>query len=112
MLNEQYTNPRLIADLVRQTAASCYGIVGLASPNGLSLIDHLLPSFFNRRSVEVIKSTKGYKINIYIVAEYGTTFQQIARNLCDAVKYNLLNTYGVKTDGIRVHIKGVRKSEI
>ena len=112
MDNERYINPQLIADLVRETAASCYGIVGLASPNGIRLIDHLLPPFFNRNGIEVIKSKKGYKINIYIVAEYGTRFQEIAKSLCDVVKYNLLNTYGVKTDGIRVHIKGVRKSEI
>lgn len=105
-------NASLIADEVKKTASECYGVVGLAGPNGISLIDHLLPAFFNRDGVEVIKTDNGYKVNIYIVAEYGTSFQVIAKNLCDAIKYNLLNTFGVKTDGIRVHIKGVRRTEI
>ena len=68
--------------------------------------------FLNRRGVEVLRTSNGYKINIYIVAEYGTNFKAISKSLCDTVKYYLFNSLGVKTDGIRVNIKGVRKSEI
>lgn len=110
--NLNIVNPRLIASVVRNACADCYGIVGMAGPNGITLLTHILPPFLNRRGVEVLRTSKGYKINIYIVAEYGTNFKAISKSLCDTVKYYLYNSLGVKTDGIRIHIKGVRKSEI
>lgn len=105
-------SPNYIASVVCDTCKSCYGVVGLASPNGLKLIDHILPPFFNRNGVEVLKSANGYKINVYIVVEYGNSFSAVSKNLCDAIRYNLYNECGVKTDGIKIHIKGVRKSEL
>ena len=101
-----------IANVVRHACANSYGIVGMAGPNGISLLTYILPPFLNRRGVEVLWTSKGYKINIYIVAEYGTNFKAISKSLCDTVKYYLFNSLGVKTDGIRINIKGVRKSEI
>lgn len=82
----------------------------MAGPNGVTLLSHLLPSFLNRQGVEVAITKKGYKINIYIVVEYGTAFKVVAKNLCDMVKYNLKNSFGIDTCGIKVHIKGVRLS--
>ena len=105
-------SPNKIASVVRQACTDCYGIVGMASPNGITLLTNILPPFLNRQGVEVLHTDKGYKINIYIVAEYGTSFKAISKSLIDTVKYYLFDTLGVKTDGIRVHIKGVRKSEI
>lgn len=109
--SDTYISSDLVAYVVRKTAQDCYGVVGLASPNGVTLLTHLLPPFLNKNGVEVINTANGYKINVYIVAEYGTTFRAIAQNLCNMIKYNLKNSYGVKTDGIKIFIKGVRISE-
>lgn len=109
---ENSVSPQLIASVVRQACADCYGIVGMASPNGVSLLTHILPPFLNKSGVEVLRTSNGYKINVYIVAEYGTNFKAISKSLCDTIKYYLFDTLGIKTDGIRIHIKGVRKSEI
>lgn len=106
-----YLSAKLCAEVVRKVTMECYGVVGLASPNGVTLFSHLLPAIFNRRGIEVSVTPKGYRINVYIVAEYGTTFKAIAENLCQMIKYTLNKTYGVNTDGIRIHIKGVRISE-
>lgn len=103
-------SPKACADYIRQTAESSYGVVGMATPNGVTLFSQLFPGFFNRRSVEILSSEKGYKINIYIIAEYGTNFKQISKNLCDVLKYSLKEDFGIVTAGINVHIKGVRKS--
>lgn len=110
--NVNIVSPKLIASVVRQACSDCYGIVGMASPNGITLLTNILPPILNRQGVEVIYTSEGYKINIYIVAEYGTSFEAIAKSLIDTVKYYLFDSMGVKTNGIRVHIKGVRKSEI
>ena len=110
--NTNKVNPQLIASVVRQACADSYGIVGMASPNGVSLLTHILPPFLNKNGVEVLSTSTGYRINIYIVAEYGTNFKAICKSLSDTVKYYLFDTLGVKTNGIRIHIKGVRKSEI
>lgn len=110
--NLNIVDPKKIASVVREACSDCYGIVGMASPNGITLLTNILPPILNRQGVEVLCTNKGYKINIYIVAEYGTSFEAIATSLIDTVKYYLYNSLGVKTAGIRVHIKGVRKSEI
>lgn len=109
--SKTYVSADLCAYIVRKTAQECYGVVGLASPNGVTLLSHLLPPFLNKNGVEVISTSEGFKINVYIVAEYGTTFSVIAKNLCDMIKYRLMNSYGVKTAGIKIFIKGVRISE-
>lgn len=109
MLNNDYEklSPNECADIARQTALDCYGVVGMASPNGITFISQLLPSFLNKSGVEVVRSKKGFKINVYIIAEQGTAFGAIAKNLCDVLKYRLDKEYKVKTDGINIHIKGV-----
>lgn len=108
--SEIYVSPELCAYVVRKSAEACYGVVGLASPNGVTLLSHILPPFLNRNGVEVLSTEDGYRINVFIVAEYGTTFSVIAKNLCDIIKYNLQKIYGIKPAGIRVFIKGVRIS--
>lgn len=111
-MEEIYLSPNACAAVVREIVLSCYGVVGLAGPNGISLISQLLPDVFNRQSVEVSITECGYKINVYIIAEYGTNLRAISKNICDYVKYKLLKSYGIKTDGIKVHIKGVRLSDL
>lgn len=110
--NLNMVNPKKIASVVRRACANCYGIVGMASANGITLLTNTLPPILNRQGVEVLYTRNGYKINIYIVVEYGTNFDSIAKSLIDTVKYYLYNFLGVKTCGVRVHIKGVRKSGI
>lgn len=107
---ETYLSPNWIAYVVRKTAQQCYGIVGLASPNGVTLLSHILPPFLNKNGVEVMKTSNGYKINVYVVVEYGTTFNVICENLCVMIKYNLKVNFGIQTDGIKIFVKGVRKS--
>lgn len=100
------------SDIIKGICQSCYGVVGMATPNGVTLMSQLLPAFMNKRGVEILHSENGYKINVYIIAEYGTNFKVISKNLCDMIKYTLKNEYNLYTDGINIHIKGVRRSRV
>lgn len=100
------------SEVIRDICKECYGVVGMATPNGVTLLSQLLPPCLNKRGVEILSSQNGYKINVYIIAEYGTNFKVISKNLCDMIKYTLKNEYSIFTDVINIHIKGVRKSRV
>lgn len=100
------------SEVVKEICEGCYGVVDMASPNGVTLLSQLLPSCMNNRGVEILSSQNGYKINVYIIAEYGTNFKVISENLCDMIKFTLKDKYNIYTDGINIHIKGVRKSRV
>ena len=98
------------ASIIRHIAENCYGVVGLATPNGVTLRSQLFPNFFNKKSVEILASPNGYKINVYIIAGYGNSLKAICKNLCNSIKYILKQDYGIDTEVINIHIKGIQKS--
>lgn len=98
----------VLADLAGYTALECYGIVGMASPSLRDGVAQLLSRDKLRKGVTIASDGEGVKVDLYVVAEYGTQLAQVAQNMADRVKYVLTANAEVKVDAVEVHVQGIK----
>jgi uncharacterized alkaline shock family protein YloU len=98
----------VLADLAGYAALECYGIVGMASPSLRDGVAQLLSRDKLRKGVAIVSDGEGVKVDLYVVAEYGTQLAQVAQNMADRVKYVLTANAEVKVDSVEVHVQGIK----
>jgi len=98
----------VLADLAGYAALECYGIVGMASPSLRDGVAQLLSRDRLRKGVSITSDGEGVKVDLYVVAEYGTQLAQVAQNMADRVKYVLTANAEVKVDAVEVHVQGIK----
>lgn len=99
-------------ELVKKLVLDSYGVVGLATPNGVSILSTIFSGIFNKKGVNLSMTEDGLLVDVYIVVEYGNNFKIISKNICDVIKYNLEHFHNLKICSINIHIKGERMSGV
>jgi uncharacterized alkaline shock family protein YloU len=99
---------RAVADLVAWTVLESYGIVGMASPSLYRGVARLLTRDRLHQGIRVEASELGFKIDLYVIVEYGLNVAEVAGNLRSQVAYNVQHLTGRPVTGLHIHVQGVR----
>ena len=111
-MSELFTNnideiscANIVADIVEES----YGIVKYSTKNGLTFLTSILPNcLLKKRGIVVKKTENGFNINIYLIIDNGVNPQVVSKNLCDHINFRLKKFHDTNSDGIKIHVKGIR----
>jgi uncharacterized alkaline shock family protein YloU len=98
----------VIARIVGQTAAECYGVVGMSARGR---VGRLLARGRERPGIEIGGDATGVTVDLYVVVEYGLNLAEVAATVRSRVAYELERQTGLSVAAIEVHIQDVRRSE-
>ena len=91
----------VVAEIVAETAARCYGVVGLAPG---SRVGRLL----RRDGVAVGGDSQGMQIGLHVVVEYGLNLAEVAATVRSQVAYELERLTGLPVASVEVVVGDVR----
>jgi len=91
----------LVAEIVAETAARCYGVVGLAAG---SRVGRLL----RRGGVSVGGDAQGMRIELHVVVEYGLNLAEVAATIRSRLAYELECLTGLPVASVEVVVEDVR----
>jgi uncharacterized alkaline shock family protein YloU len=89
-----------IARIVGETAAECYGVVGMAGRRRLR--------GRSVRGIEVDGDGDGLTIDLHVVVEYGLNLAEVASTIRNRVGYEVQRLTGLPVRAVEVHIDDVR----
>ena len=98
----------VLADIISACALECYGIVDMAMPTKGDLKSRFLSNLSSHRGVQVSETEAGFRVDLYIIAEYGTNISAISQNLKDQVTFALKEYACVPVSEIEVHVQGIK----
>jgi uncharacterized alkaline shock family protein YloU len=93
----------VVADVVAETAARCYGVVGLTSGSRVARI-------LRREGVSVEGDASGMRIELHVVVEYGLNLAEVASTVRSQVGYEVERLTGLPVSAVEVVIQDVRQS--
>ena len=93
----------VVADVVAETAARCYGVVGLAPR---SRVGRLL----RRDGITIGGDAAGMRIGLRVVVEYGLNLAEVAATVRSQVSYDVERLTGLPVDAVEVVVEDVRVS--
>ena len=96
-----------IAQVVVQTAAECYGVVGMSARGR---VGRILSRARARQGVEVGGDGEGVRVDLFVVVEYGLNLAEVAGTVRRRVAYELERLTGLPVAAVEVHIQDVRRS--
>jgi len=91
----------VVAGIVVETAARCYGVVGLARG---SRVGRLL----RRDGVTVGGSAEGVRVGLRVVVEYGLNLAEVAATIRSQVAYEVERLTGLPVESVEVVVEDVR----
>jgi len=91
----------LVAELVAETAARCYGVVGL-TPG--SRVGRLL----RRGGISVEGDAAGMRIELHVVVEYGLNLAEVIATVRSRLAYELERLTGLPVASVEVVVEDVR----
>lgn len=101
--------PEAVAMVAGFAAMGCVGVVGMASRNIQDGIAELFRGRDNlTKGIEVNIDEEEVILNMYIIAEYGTRLQEVARNVKENVRYTVETQLGLAVSKVNVFIQGVQ----
>ena len=100
-------SPRVVGSIVGHAANECYGIVGMAARGLRDGIAERLNRENVHRGVEVSVTPDGLRIELYVIAQYGTRISEVAHNLMSAVRYHVERTLGIPVLAVNVNVQGI-----
>src|SRR6202140_3866080 len=100
-------SPRVVATIVGHAANECYGVVGMAARGWRDGIAERLNRENVHRGVEVDVEEGGIRIELYIIAQYGTRISEVAYNLMSAVRYAVEKSLGLPVLAVNVNVQGI-----
>lgn len=100
----------VIAEIAGRATLECYGVVGLSGPGLSSGVRNLLSADKVRKGVQLSREGGAVKIELYVVAEYGTNLSEVAHNLMAQVKYAVERLVGIKVASVDVNIQSIKVS--
>jgi uncharacterized alkaline shock family protein YloU len=106
-----HVTDKAVADIVGWTVLECYGVVGMASPSLYSGVARLLTRDRLHQGIRVDHEDGGFRIDLYIVLEYGLNVAEVAGNVRAQVAYNVERMTGQPVAGLHIHVQGVRVGE-
>jgi uncharacterized alkaline shock family protein YloU len=93
----------VVAEIVAETAARCYGVVGL-TPG--SRVGKLL----RRDGITVAGDAHGLRIAVRVVVEYGLNLAEVAATIRSQVAYDAERLTGLPVEAVEVFVEDVRVS--
>ncbi len=93
----------VVADVVAETAAHCYGVVGLLSASRVGRI-------LRRDGVTVTGDATGLKIELHVVVEYGLNLAEVAASVRSQVAYEVERVTGLPVALVEVVIQDVKQT--
>ena len=100
--------PAVVAQIVAQTAARCYGVVGMAG-GARGRVVRFLPG--NRtQGISVATGDAGVEIELNVVVEYGLNLAEVAATIRSQVQYEVERLTGLRVAAVDVRIQDVRQS--
>jgi uncharacterized alkaline shock family protein YloU len=91
----------VVAEIVAETAARCYGVVGLAPG---SRVGRLL----RRDGVSVGGGADAMRIELHVVVEYGLNLAEVAATVRSQVAYEVERLTGLQVGSVEVVVQDVR----
>jgi uncharacterized alkaline shock family protein YloU len=91
----------VVADIVAETAARCYGVVGLTTG---SRVGKLL----RRAGVGVEGDAAGLRIGLHVVVEYGLNLAEVAATVRSQITYDVERLTGLTVESVEVFVEDVR----
>ena len=101
-------NSDVVATIAGASAIECYGLVGMASRSTTNGIVNLLKRENLSKGVNIKMEEEGIEVDLYVIIQFGTKISVVAKNIIEAVKYNVENQTGLKVLNVNLHIEGVR----
>jgi uncharacterized alkaline shock family protein YloU len=95
-----------VAQLVGNTTAECYGIVGMASRGRLP---RLLARNRLTKGIVVDGRDDGLAIELHVVVEYGLNLAEVAATVRSRVVYEVERLTGLRVASVEVHVEDVRR---
>jgi uncharacterized alkaline shock family protein YloU len=97
-----------ITQIVSQTAARCYGVVGMGGGQRAK-VGRLLP---RNRAPGITVSANGdsVSLDLHVVVEYGLNLAEVAATIRSQVQYEVERLTGLRVAAVDVHIQDVRQS--
>ena len=95
-----------IAQIVGQTAAECYGVVGMAGKG----LKRLVTRDKLTQGIGVSGSGEGLRLDLHVVVEYGLNLAEVAATVRSRVAYEVERLTGLTVAAVEVHIEDVRRS--
>ena len=93
----------VVAEIVAETAARCYGVVGLAPG---SRVGRLL----RRDGVTVGGDAQGVQIGLHVVVEHGLNLAEVAATVRSQVAYEVERLTGLAVAAVEVVVQDVRQT--
>ena len=91
-----------LAQIVRLTAAECYGVVGMSSSR--------LRRLLRRSSIELAGTDGSVSIAVHVVVEHGLNLAEVASTVRNRVSYEVERMTGLTVAAVEVHIEAVKVS--
>ena len=93
----------VVAEIVAETAARCYGVVGLSAGSRVGRI-------LRRDGVAVGGEASGLRLELHVVVEYGLNLAEVASTVRSRVAYEVGRLTGLPVRSVEVHIEDVRRT--
>ncbi len=93
----------VVAEVVAEIAARCYGVVALTSG---SRVGRLL----RRDGITVAGDAHGLRIGVRVVVEYGLNLAEVASTIRSQVAYDAERLTGLPVEAVEVFVEDVRVS--
>jgi len=90
-----------VAEIVAETAASCYGVVGLTTG---SRVGRLL----RRDGITVGGEADALRIGLHVVVEYGLNLAEVGATVRSQVTYEVERLTGLRVESVEVVVEDVR----
>ena len=91
----------VVGEIVAETAARCYGVVGIAPG---SRVGRLL----RRDGVNVSGDANGVRVELHVVVEYGLNLSEVASTVRSQVAYEVERLTGLPVAAVEVVVEDVR----
>jgi uncharacterized alkaline shock family protein YloU len=91
----------VVAEIVAETAARCYGVVGLRTG---SRVGRLL----RRPGVTIAGEATGLRIALHVVVEHGLNLAEVAATVRSQITYDVERLTGLPVEAVEVFVEDVR----
>jgi uncharacterized alkaline shock family protein YloU len=99
--------PGVVAAIAGHAAIGCYGIMGMAARGLRDGVATLLRRENLHRGVDVREAEGRLSIDVYVVVLYGIRITEVARNLQEAVRFEVERATAVPVAEVNVFVQGV-----
>ncbi len=97
-----------LSKIAIQATFGCYGVVGLAYPSMKDRIYGFIKRDGSKRGIKITRRQGNLLIDMYVVLEYGTNLNEVAKNLSEIVKFEIEKYTRFKVDKVDIHINRVK----